>query len=367
MSNPSNLSMLLGNCSEATDAEYALLGDIDVLVGGYGTIGLATLGVCANILAILVLCKKSFKSNFNNLLIALAVFDLLFLVVSITESIRRTFEPRVTNSSTISGLVTQLHHHLFPYFLYPLHNILLTCSIFMTVSISIERYLAIFHPFVYQKRKCISSLSFHIIPVIILAVLINIPKFLESKVGFEDQTTWIEITDMRKSFEYTLYYQHWTRFLILGIIPLILLTFLNFRIVIHTKRSNSKERTYSTILLLIVAIFILCHMPKVALNFYEVLDIERIEQCGPPVWSLIFNVFSNGLLPALNCTINFFIYFLAGRKFRISLFKMCKYRNEQEGTVVSKFSEVGDKDDIWEGGKDATELKELESTKLLIK
>ena len=152
MSNPSNLSMLLGNCSEATDDEYALLGNIDVLVGGYGTIGLATLGVRANILAILVFCKKSFKSNFNNLLIALAVFDLLFLVVCITESVRRTFEDPVANSSSYSGMATKIHHHLFPYFLYPLHNILLTCSIFMTISISIERYLAIFHPLGYRNR-----------------------------------------------------------------------------------------------------------------------------------------------------------------------------------------------------------------------
>lgn len=152
MSSPSNLSMPVGNCSEATEAEYDLLGNIDLLVGGYGTIGLATLGVCANILAISVFCNKSFKSNFNNLLIALAVFDLLFLVLCITESVRRTFEDRVANASHLTGLVTQVHHHLFPHFLYPLQNILLTCSIFMTISISIERYLAIFHPIAYRKR-----------------------------------------------------------------------------------------------------------------------------------------------------------------------------------------------------------------------
>merc|ERR1712123_138300 len=142
------------DCPWGTDAEYQLLGNIDLLVGGYGTIGLATLGVCANILAISVFCKKSFKSNFNNLLVALAVFDLLFLVVCITESIRRTFEDPTANSSSFSGLATQVHHHLFPYFLYPLHNILLTSSIFMTISISIERYLAIFHPLVYRNRPC---------------------------------------------------------------------------------------------------------------------------------------------------------------------------------------------------------------------
>ena len=152
MSDPSNVSMPLGNCSVEPEAGYALLGNIEVLVGGYATIGLATLGVCANILAISVLWKREFKTIFNSLLIALAVFDLLFLTLCILESIRKTFEDRVANGSEPLGLVTQVHHHLFPHFLYPFHNILLTCSIFMTISISMERYLAIFHQSVYRKR-----------------------------------------------------------------------------------------------------------------------------------------------------------------------------------------------------------------------
>ena len=152
-----DMSELDFNCSEPTEEEFVLFGNIVVIVEGYGTIGLATLGVCANILAIAVFCNKSFKSNFNNLLIALAVFDLLFLVVCITESVRRAFEDPVANSTSLNGLATQVHHHLFPYFLYPLHNILLTCSIFMTISISIERYLAIFHPLVYRNRYNIQT------------------------------------------------------------------------------------------------------------------------------------------------------------------------------------------------------------------
>ena len=122
---------------------------------GPGNIILAMFGILANILAICVFSKKTFKSNFNNLLISLAICDLLFLVICITESVRRTFQDHKGNSTTLGGLVTQVHHHLLPHFLYPLHNILLSTSIFMTVSISIERYLAIFHPLVYRNRKVV--------------------------------------------------------------------------------------------------------------------------------------------------------------------------------------------------------------------
>jgi len=314
---------------------------IDKVVGGYVTIVLATLGVFANILAICVFSNKTFKSNFNNLLIALAVFDLLFLVVCITESIRRSFEDRKANTTSFSGLATQIHHHLFPYFLYPLHNILLTCSIFMTISISIERYLAIFHPLVYRNRSYSWNLSCHILPVLGLAVLINAPKFFESEVVYdEEDNSTIMVTDLRKNKNYAVYYQNWTRLFVLGLVPMLLLIFLNVRvfIAIHSRKNSGKETTYSTILLLIVAIFILCHMPRVALNIYEFYEMEKISICGPAVWSMIFKVFSNEVLPALNSAINFFIYFLAGKKFRRSLLNLVLCRDSHQDKVLSKTS-----------------------------
>ena len=46
---------------------------------------------------------------------------------------------------------------------------------------------------------------------------------------------------------------------------------------------------------------------------------------------------------------------------------MFKCRNDQEGSVLSKNSAIGDrKSDVCEEGKDVTEMEELEHTKLLI-
>ena len=78
---------------------------------------------------------------------------------------------------------------------------------------------------------------------------------------------------------------------------------------------------------------------RVALNFYEVLELDKISRCGPPFWSHVFMIFSNGLLPILNSTLNFFIYFFAGKKFRQSLFNMITCKKEDRLTgVVSKTS-----------------------------
>ena len=153
---------------------------------------------------------------------------------------------------------------------------------------------------------------------------------------------------------------------------MLLLIFLNVRvfIAIHSRKSSSKEMTYSTILLLIVAIFILCHMPRVALNFYEVVDFEQINQCGPPVWSRTFGIFSNSVLPTLNSTINFFIYFLAGKKFRERLLNLVLCRDDRQETVLSKTSfrtadtRVGGQSD--EAARKVKEIIEMEKKWVLI-
>ena len=78
-------------------------------IGGYVPLAVAVIGVLTNSLAISVFSRKSFRTNFNLLLLALAVFDRLFLLVSITESIRGHFEDIFGNSSVgISGHLTQV-------------------------------------------------------------------------------------------------------------------------------------------------------------------------------------------------------------------------------------------------------------------
>jgi len=333
-------------CGFPGEEQYLTWTKFNLILEGYCNITLSVFGIIANILAICVFSKKSFKSNFNNLLISLAVCDLLFLVISISESVRRTFQDQEASNSTLGGQLTQIHHLLLPHFLYPLHNILLSISIFMTVSISIERYLAIFHPLVYRNRSYSWNLVCHILPVLIVSCLINIPKFLESKVEMVEGSTYIVPTELRMHELYSFIYQNCTRLLLLGVVPLSLLIFLNIRVftAINSRKSSSKDRSYSVILLLIVAIFIICHVPRVVLNIYETIEMEQISKCGPPFWSFYFITFSNSLLPVLNATLNFFIYFFAGKKFRKALFAMisCKKQVTISGVVSKTSFRTGD-------------------------
>ena len=87
------------------------------------------LGLLANILAIVLLQSDRLASNFNRLLIGLAIFDNVFIFTCLLEAIRRFTIP------------SNLHQLIFIYFLYQLQSIALSCSINTTVVLAVERYV----------------------------------------------------------------------------------------------------------------------------------------------------------------------------------------------------------------------------------
>ncbi len=76
------------------------------------------------------------------MLIALALFDSGYLFGSVLESFRVSF-----------NLATWLHLTLFPQFLYPGQAIMMSGSIFMTVAIAMERYVAVHYPVDYNQVR----------------------------------------------------------------------------------------------------------------------------------------------------------------------------------------------------------------------
>merc|ERR1712223_2291972 len=95
-------------------------------------------------------------------------------------------------------MASELHVLMFPHFLYPLLQIAVTASIYMTVAIATERYIAVHYPIDYSQainspEACKRRLLKYVIPVIFISTLLNIPKFLESKVIFDDP--WNDLHD----------------------------------------------------------------------------------------------------------------------------------------------------------------------------
>jgi len=353
--------MKMINCENPEESDFDYITYLSVIIEGYVSISISSVGIIANILAIIIFSRKMLQNNFTNLLIALACFDILFLLFSIADMIRKTFQDEVGNSETLWGSVTKIHHHLFPVFLYPLHNILLSCSILMTISVSVERYLVLNYPLGNCNRKnsrcCV--MTFHILPVIILSILINIPKFLDTQTGIDGDVTFITVTELRKSYEYSLYYVHWFRFIFIGLGPFSVLLWLNAKIYFQISRMSGlkQERNYSIILLLIVVMFLICHSPRLFLNVYEAVEFHYVAQCGsPPIWIYKLTIVSH-LLIFINSSTNILIYLVAIPQFRKSILSLCK-NEENEQNFFNEKTEVD---------TCTLELREVEQTKLLMK
>ncbi|TRY79518.1 hypothetical protein TCAL_11677 [Tigriopus californicus] len=167
-------------------------------------------------------------------------------------------------------------------------------SIYCTLAVAIERYVSVCHP-LRTPSDCTGTLS--IIGLIVFSVAINICRFLEFETTYEHrvQRVWDEnknqsdtinvtyamasTTELRSDLVYSQITMV-TMLLIGGIIPLVVLTFLNTRIYIairtRTQRlltMSSKQRRdfdVAAVLVGIILVFIVCHSFKFFVNCYEV-------------------------------------------------------------------------------------------------
>ena len=155
----------------------------------------------------------------------LVVYDMVYLLTMVLESLRKF------------GFESNIHTMLFPYLLYPLNAISMMGSIYMTMAVGMERYIAVYYPMEYRivandasshSRRLIK----YVLPITLFAFIFNIPKFLESKLVYNDQDIYMEVTvtDLRMSTTYVTWYHNWARFLTLGIIPFTAICFLNYKI-----------------------------------------------------------------------------------------------------------------------------------------
>ena len=155
-------------------------------------------------------------------------------------------------------------------------------TIFMTVAITIERYLGLCHPLLNPHSR---KAWFYVVPVLFTATLLNVPKFLvrhhflinsvfvsyqkfehvfqeinlefgnynETRVGNEtirvlyegtENQPFVHPSDLRKSPDYIRAYIMWTRLFSTAVIPVILLFTLNIRIIFDVITSAKKVQRY---------------------------------------------------------------------------------------------------------------------------
>ena len=142
-----------------------------------GNLSFGSFGLFLNLVTIIILSSSTMWNNFfNRLLICLAVFDILYLSCEISEVFRHRHN-------------TFLQQKMFVNLVYPMRNIFMFSSVYMTVVLAFERYQAITDPVKYRVKMVgttmNSQLLINVVPGILFSILYYIPKFFDLNVGEE--------------------------------------------------------------------------------------------------------------------------------------------------------------------------------------
>ena len=164
-------------CANWTAKDENLYRVFSYWIGGIAVIFVAIVGIILNVAGTcLILAFRLSKHNiFNHIIIFLFIVDSFFLFVKIIDVF-------VQNLNVKNKILTIM----FPKFAYPVSAICLTLSVFLTVGIAHERFVAIKHLIVHSQQN--SSAKFrrnklmkYILPMVFFAIAFNIPKFYEAE------------------------------------------------------------------------------------------------------------------------------------------------------------------------------------------
>ena len=282
-------------------------------ISGVLLIIIGIIGLLGNIMTITVLSQPQMRRRlFHNLLLALACFDTLFILSYVVSVSYKSL-----GCYPLNRLVGNLS--------YPLLSIGLSGSIYMTVAISLERYLGICHPNSQFSRRA----WIFILPVTVISIGWTFPKFFERKFYFaENGTLLVEDKEFRKNEEYMHGYNLWGSVICITILPLAALLFINGAIIaainratkgtLQLRKNHTKQGANTTkILFWIVLIFFVLHSPRVAFKFLFYLGPECKES-----WYWVSPVARLALIT--NSSANFLIYCLVGKNFRTELIKLSR-------------------------------------------
>ena len=144
------------------------------------SIAINIFGLIANSIAINVLFKHDLKSIFNKTLLILAIFDIIFNACDILEAIRTTHYDR--RSCLPMPFYQKVHLYLFPQFLRPLREFASITSMYTTVVIALERYIAVSKPlitFVEREENNWKKVFLRVGPIMVFAFILILPLCFE--------------------------------------------------------------------------------------------------------------------------------------------------------------------------------------------
>lgn len=148
---------------------------VKIAVMGYVALVIICLGMVGNGLSMVVLTRKSMHTSTNCYLLALAIWDTAVILCTLLLM-------------TLPTLSSWFEDHVMPYVVvigYPLALTAQMSTLWLTVSFTVERYIAVCHPLQAVRMCTVARARVVIVAVSVVSILFNASRWFEYRLKFD--------------------------------------------------------------------------------------------------------------------------------------------------------------------------------------
>lgn len=279
-------------------------------------------GIVGIILTVIVLSRKHMSTSTNCYLTSLAITDLCFLLFLGIKFV----EISLSREGHYIYVVISNYIHIFL-------DMFLLASVWLTVMLAIERYIAICHPLRAMSICTVQRARFIILGIFVFSLACRLPNFFRYRViSFKDEclqkeVVFFEHTAMGKDETFRRLYAWIVNCFICAVLPFSALLFLNGCLIREIHRSTNYLRYHLAIdsnvqtiitgeevkitmmLISVIIVFFVCQAPYVILAAIKAILLDQIFEH----FKLLTDV--TNLLLVLRSSFNFVLYCWFSEKF----------------------------------------------------
>ena len=291
---------------------------------------LCIIGLACNVLSFVVLHVDQVKRDSVMLLKVLAVADGLYLISALVRYLPKYI---ITNMDVLGHIEIVA---------FPLINCFQTICIYMIVLVTVDRYLCVCQPLRISFFCTHQSRIKWSVGVFVCGMLYNLPRFFakcyylfvyncNGSNGITEVRMWPK-TYFNKKY-HDIYADGFFYILLMYAIPLSLLFVMTIQLVraiqrlshrlsqttttlSHLSHHYNVENNATMVLAVAVIVFILCQTPEPIIKLIQVIAEKDIDNWKKYKRIIEICIDISNLLMVINSSINFFIYFMFGRRFR---------------------------------------------------